>query len=257
MNHPQSEYLVFVDESGSPTMGNIDPLYPLFVLAFFIVRKSDYVAHITPAVQHFKFKHFGHDQVILHERDIRKDSGDFAFLKTPALKAAFLDELTNIISAAPFWLTCVIVDKIKHKARYVNPVNPYHLGLEFGLERVRGFLQQQGEWKVAAGGVPDCADPAVHIIVEKRGRNEDDSLELEFRRICDGANYKNEKLNFEIVFADKKSNSAGLQLADLVARPLGMSMLRPDQPNRAFEAVKPKLLARNGRIEGWGRKCFP
>ena len=103
----------------------------------------------------------------------------------------------------------------------------------------------------------DQADPTVHVIVGKRGRNEDDDLELEFRRICDGANYKSEKFNFEIVFADKKSNAAGLQLADLVARPIGLSVLRPGQPNRAFEAVKPKLLAKNGRIDGWGLKCFP
>lgn len=257
MSNLKSEYLVFVDESGSPTMGNIDPQYPLFVLAFFIVKKSDYVAHITPAVQHFKFKHFGHDQVILHERDIRKDIGNFAFLKTLALKAAFLDELMDIISAAPFHLICVVVDKIKHKARYVYPENPYHLGLEFGLERVRGFLQQQGEWATAANGIQACADPTVHVIVEKRGKNEDDELELEFRRICDGANYRSEKLNFEIVFADKKSNSAGLQLADLVARPIGLSVLRPNQPNRAFDAVKLKLLLKNGQIEGWGLKCFP
>ena len=232
MSNLKSEYLVFVDESGSHTMGNVDLQYPLFVLAFFIVKKSDYVAHITPAVQHFKFKHFGHDQVIFHEREIRKDSGDFSFLKTPALKNAFLDELTDIIAAAPFRMVCVVIDKIKHKARYTNPANPYHLGLEFGLERVRGFLQQQGEWSAAANGSPTRADPAVHVIVEKRGRNEDDELELEFRRICDGANYKSEKLNFEIVFADKKSNSAGLQLADLVARPIGWAALASIPTNR-------------------------
>lgn len=28
---------------------------------------------VCPAVSTFKFKHFGHDQVILHERDIRKE----------------------------------------------------------------------------------------------------------------------------------------------------------------------------------------
>lgn len=257
MSQPQSDFLVFVDESGSPGLGNIDPQYPLFVLAFFIVKKSDYVEQITPAVQHFKFKHFGHDQVILHERDIRKDIGNFAFLKTPALKTAFLDELTEIISAAPFRLVCVVVDKVRHRARYAYPANPYHLGLEFGLERVRSFLQQQGEWATTVKFGQDCLDPSVHVIVEKRGKNEDDDLELEFRRICDGANYKHEKLNFEIVFADKKSNSAGLQLADLVARPIGLSVLRPAQANRAFAAVRPKLLQKNGRIEGWGLKCFP
>ena len=93
--------------------------------------------------------------------------------------------------------------------------------------------------------------------MERRGKNEDDELELEFRRICDGANYQGERLNFEVVFADKKSNSAGLQLADLVARPIGLSVLRPGQPNRAFDAVKSKLLLKNGKVEGWGLKCFP
>ena len=97
----------------------------------------------------------------------------------------------------------------------------------------------------------------MHVVVEKRGKNEDDDLELEFRRICAGANFKTEKWNFEVVFADKKSNSAGLQLADLVARPVGVSVLKPGQANRAFDAVKPKLLQRNGRFMGWGLKCFP
>lgn len=257
MSNPYSDYLVFVDESGSPTMGNIDPQYPLFVLAFLIVKKIDYAKHITPTVQHFKFKHFGHDQVILHEHGIRRDIGDFAFLKTPELKDAFLNELTDIISAAPFWLTCVVVDKSKHKAQYAYPKNPYHLGLTFGLERVCGFLQQNGEWKTRASSSGDRVNPKVHVVVEKRGRNEDEELELEFRRICDGANYVQEKLNFGIVFADKKSNSAGLQLADLVARPIGMSVLRPQQVNRAFDAVKPKLLSRNEKVDGWGLKCFP
>jgi Protein of unknown function (DUF3800) len=64
MNTNLSEYLVFVDESGSPTMGNIDPNYPIFVLAFLIVKKSDYLSSLTPAIQAFKFKYFGHDQII-------------------------------------------------------------------------------------------------------------------------------------------------------------------------------------------------
>ena len=30
MTPPFADYMVFVDESGSPGMGNIDPRYPLF-----------------------------------------------------------------------------------------------------------------------------------------------------------------------------------------------------------------------------------
>ena len=50
---PFSDYLVFVDESGSPTLGNIDPDFPLLVLAFMIVRKDTYLRDIVPAVQGF------------------------------------------------------------------------------------------------------------------------------------------------------------------------------------------------------------
>jgi hypothetical protein len=77
------------------------------------------------------------------------------------------------------------------------------------------------------------------VVVECRGKKEDSELELEFRRICDGANRMGKPLPFDIIFADKKTNSAGLQLADLVARPIGLSILRPNQSNRAFVSGKP------------------
>lgn len=101
------------------------------------------------------------------------------------------------------------------------------------------------------------------IVVECRGKKEDRDLELEFRRICDGANRWNRQLPFAIKFADKKTNSSGLQLADLVARPIGLSVLRPDKPNRAFEVLKRKFFCKGGRqklgvdFEGWGLKIFP
>lgn len=63
--------------------------------------------------------------------------------------------------------------------------------------------------------------------------------------------------------ADKKTNSPGLQLADLVARPIGLQYLRPSQSNIAFEILKTKLYSKYGRkgagrgYEGYGLKCFP
>lgn len=242
-----SDFLVFVDESGSPALGNVDPDYPILVLAFLIVRKTDYLSEIVPALQKFKFNHFGHDQVILHEREIRRDIGAFSFLKTPALKQAFMNELSEIMAAAPFSLVSVVIRKDLLQARYKSPENPYHLALQYGLERVHGFLRQQ----------ESKPNPVVHMVVEKRGGNEDDELELEFRRICDGANFKRDDFPFELVFAHKQSNSSGLQLADLVARPVGMSVIRPDQPNRAFELLRPKLVQVEGNTRGWGLKVFP
>lgn len=55
-----------------------------------------------------------------------------------------------------------------------------------------------------------------------------------------------------------KSNSAGLQMADLIARPVGMKILRPDQPNRAYDIIERKFYRNEkGQFKGWGLKCFP
>ena len=43
------------------------------------------------------------------------------------------------------------------------------------------------------------------------------------------------------MFVLKAAKSVGLQLADLTARPIALSQLRPDQLNRAFEIVRPKI----------------
>ena len=87
----------------------------------------------------------------------------------------------------------------------------------------------------------------VHVIFESRGRKEDRELELEFRRIAandsgSGPGRRNFGLfDFQPVFVPKAANSVGLQLADLTARPIALPHLRPKQPNRAFEIVRPKI----------------
>ena len=101
------------------------------------------------------------------------------------------------------------------------------------------------------------------MVVECRGKKEDAELELEFRRICDGDNQGNRQLPFSIVFADKKTNLTGLQLADLVARPVGLNYIRPKQANQAFALLKKKFFCDGGRTgvgsgyENVGLKIYP
>ncbi len=242
-----SNYIVYVDESGDHGLTSVDTSYPVFVLAFCIFRKQDYINHAVPKLQNFKFQHFGHDQAILHEADIRRDRGSFSFLKSKALKDNFLTQLSEIIDTTPFTLISTVVKKEPYRQRYREPANPYHVALGYGLERVFYFLREQQQSEVLT-----------HVIVEKRGKTEDDELELEFRRICAGNNYEHIQLPFEIVFADKKSNSAGLQFADLIARPIGIHTLRPDQPNHAFGVLEAKFYRNScGSYLGRGLKCFP
>lgn len=67
-----SDYIVYVDESGDHGLTSFDPNYPIFVLVFCIMNKQNYANQIVPNLMNLKFKHFGHDMVVLHEHEIRK-----------------------------------------------------------------------------------------------------------------------------------------------------------------------------------------
>jgi hypothetical protein len=182
---------------------------------------------------------------------VATEKGDFKFASREH-KHQFLSELTDIIEASNFILTSCVIDKEKLRDRGQTDGNPYHLALAFCLETLYDLLLEKNQ------------DGALtHVVVECRGKREDNELELEFRRICSGANRLGKSLPFDIIFADKKVDSPGLQLADLVARPVGMSVLRPGQENRAFQVLKRKFFCSGGRerlgtgFENWGLKIFP
>lgn len=233
----KSEYIIYVDESGDHGLDKIDVDYPVFVLSFCCFSVRNYIDQAVPALQELKFSFFGHDQIILHEHHIRKQKDNFAFLRTDSgLRNMFLEKISTIIQNINVEVFAVIIDKKKLKNKYLHPDNPYNLGLRFGLERIYNFLLEKGQ-----------ENNEVFFVFERRGDKEDNSLELEFRRICDKNTefgYKNvdfSKMKFNIIFADKKSNSSGLQIADLTARPLGINYLRPDQENKAVEIIKEKI----------------
>jgi len=247
-----SNFIVYVDESGDHGMDTLDPNYPVFVLSFCIFHKRYYCETVVPALEKFKFNHFGHDLVVLHEHDIRKEKGAFNFFQGRQHQQQFLNELTQIIDTSNFILISCVIDKTELKNRPGSAPNPYHVALGFCLETLHEFLQEKNQ-----------AGTTTHVVVECRGKKEDNELELEFRRICDGENRQGISLPFNIFFADKKVNSTGLQLADLVARPIGLSVIKPDQENRAFEVLKKKFYCSGGRqnvgngFEHWGLKIYP
>lgn len=78
----KGDYIVYVDESGDHGLKTIDKDYPLFVLTFCCFQIEEYINNAVPLLQRFKFKHFGHDQIVLHETDIRKNKHPFLFLRS-------------------------------------------------------------------------------------------------------------------------------------------------------------------------------
>lgn len=232
-----SDYIVYVDESGDHSLTKIDREFPVFSLSFCVIHKTDYVDAVVPAFQSFKFKYWGHDSVILHEHEIRKTKGDFAFLRADKdRRAAFGKDLHQLMVDVPITIIAAVIDKNKLKARYPTPYNPYEIALKLCMERLLQFLQSKGQ-----------TGKKVHIVFECRGKAEDESLELEFRRIVANASTWGwaardfSVIEFDAQFAKKSVNSTGLQLADLTARPIALKVLRPTQKNRTYDVILTKM----------------
>lgn len=240
------DYIVFVDESGDQSLESVNASYPVFVLSFCIFEKTHYYTHVVPEVLRFKFDFFGSDIPILHEREIRKREGDFSILMRNDVRDEFFDRLNQIMVESEYTIVSSLIDKRKY-SHFNVPDNPYSIGTKFGLERVFFELQERGQ-----------RGSRIPIIFESRGGNEDRILEREFESMVAQSNLTGLRDMFEFHCVSKKANLPGLQLVDLVARPIGVHYLHPDQRNRAWEMLLPKMrTSREGKLEGYGLKIYP
>ena len=243
----QSRFIAFFDECGDHSMEKIDRDFPLFVLATVIVERRGYIEEIVPRLNHFKLSYWDHEGINLHSRDIRKADGPFSILQNSERRERFMAELTNLMKELPYTLFLVAIHKRRHLERYKDHArNPYNLALTFAFERIYHFLEQKGEYHLP-------------VIAEARGKNEDRNLEAAFYKLLTKGTYFIEAKRFNrlycpLLFENKKKNICGLQLADLCAYPSARHILKPEQPNRAFEVVKEHIYD-GGNVKGW--KIFP
>ena len=242
-----SDYILFIDESGDHGLRSIDKHYPVFVLCGVLIGKQGYAQQLSPSLCRLKMDFWGHDEIVLHEHDIRKPKGMFSILQLEETRNRFHAQVGELFSRCDFQLIYSLIRKREYVAKYPDPVNPYELSMSFVLERA--FLEMRSRGQVGR---------RTHVIVEKRGPKEDAQLAVAFDRIVNGGNACCRALPFELVMVSKAANSPGLQIADLAARPVGIRAIRPNQRNRAFEGIRSKI-RRNAKGEalGWGVKVFP
>ncbi|NLD91207.1 MAG: DUF3800 domain-containing protein [Fibrobacter sp.] len=242
-----SRFIGFIDECGDHSMDTIDKDFPIFVLCLTIIERTTYIEHIIPAIATLKLKFWNHEGINLHSRDIRKANGPYGFLQVPDMRKSFLAEISNLISNLECTIFIMCIDKSKHITKYgPRAENPYEFALKMCMERVIHFLKQNNE----------CELP---IIAESRGKREDEELERAFYEFLACGTYfipaeRFKSLKCPLVFWDKRANIAGLQVADLAAYPCARHILKPEQPNQAFDIINQKIYA-NGSVRGW--KVFP
>jgi hypothetical protein len=236
--------IVYLDETGDHSLEKIDAQFPVFVLVFFVVDTADYCSKIVPAVTALKFKHVGHDGAVLHSSDIRRERNDFVFLRHPEKRASFMTDVDTLMESLPYSVIAVAIDKAKHKQRYgPQSRNPYELALEYGMERLK--------WRLDA-----AAQTEVCMIAESRGKVEDDALRAAFFTLLQkGTQYHSFRhLTIRLEFVKKERNVIGLQLADLIAYPIGKFVIT-GKLSAPMRIIFPKF--QQGTAWRHGFKVFP
>lgn len=245
-------YVLFMDESGDHNLESIDRSFPAFCLAGCIFEREHYKEVARPAVETLKQRFWGRTDVILHSSEIRKHRGAFSFLGNEAKRQEFYAAINELIATLDFTVIAVVILKQAHLDHYGDGArHPYHLSLEFIMERYSMLMNRKGK------GVEG------YMMAESRGLKEDTLLKGQFSNLKRfGTRYQPNFGNISTFWMEKKTaNIAGLQIADLIAYPIAAKILRSDLEQKAFDVVIGKLdkalASKGGGILGYGLKIFP
>ena len=245
-------YIMFMDESGDHSLSSIDENFPIFCLVGCIFESAYYHHIARPRVDAFKKRLCGSTQVILHSRDIRKWNGSFSFLHDPKKRGSFCQASNALVGQLDFTILAVVIQKRALLTQYGGAADhPYHLSLEFIVERYSLMMRRRGKKRTG------------YILAESRGRVEDRLLDEEYERLHEyGSAYQANLTNITGLWMRKKAeNIVGLQIADLSAYPVAAKVLRPDKEQKAFDVLEGKLDAappsKGDTILGYGLKISP
>jgi len=170
-------------------------------------------------------------------------------LAEPAFRQRFFAGLNELVASLDFTLVACAIRKDEHLSRYgVAALDPYMISLDVLVER---FCFEVGE--VAGGGM---------IVAERRNATLDHELELAFLNLkIQGTRYVDaaqiERRIAGLALRSKKDNIAGLQLADLVATPIGRGLLGK-KDLQDYEITRSKFRTnRRGESTGFGLIVLP
>lgn len=243
----EMKYYLFIDESGDHGLQTIDESFPVFVLCGIIFSSND---HNTFVERMYKLKtdFWNSKGVIIHSRDIRRCEKEFQILLNLEVKAKFYEQLNNIISESNYTVVSAVIRKSEFIKKYGKLSNVYSISLSFLMERAIFFLDSQQQ------------PVELEIIVEKRGRREDQELSRHYNDVYNKGTFyvrpeRIRQYNTKLRFKAKKENINGLQLADLVAYPIANHIKDPERVNLAYDILKDKFYTAGGKL--YGLKEFP
>ena len=243
------ELVMFLDESGDHSLIKIDEQYPLFVLAGVIMDKDYHDTEAMQIMNKTKKSLFYNSDIIFHTADISRNKNGFEQVKNAGFRHQFFNAMNQMMSDLEYKIVAVAIRKKEHKEKYgLGALDPYLLSLESLVERFVFECEESNKQGI--------------IVAESRNSILDNELELAFLNLkIMGTKYIKAKQIKDTIkqftIRGKKENIPGLQIADLVASPIGRFVLKKNiKPD--FEIIKNKFRkGTSGKFGGYGLVVLP
>ncbi|MFA6601363.1 MAG: DUF3800 domain-containing protein [Candidatus Paceibacterota bacterium] len=220
-----SNMYAFIDESGDHNMDTKtwDNKYTIFVLALVLIEKNSYEV-IDGGLKKIKKDIFGSENFILHTKELNNPNVKTSDPRNKVIcnaekRAEFYGKLNKFIEDAPLKTSYMVIKKREFADQYTNPSDPYEISFENLLNRILFYSKSD----------------SIEVYPECRKSDLDKSFLAEY------AKYSIRGIQFhspeeikrrikKVELKDRKENISGLQIADLLANPVG----------RHFCGIKPK-----------------
>ena len=220
---------------------------------------EDYALQVGPRWNGFKAGYLGRMNRRIHEPQIRGRRLRHWLAKYGSDPEAFESTLDDILVETRYRLIAAVIRKDEFQQEFGNspvdsflPLSQYNIALDFILERFVHYLHYE-------------ADDAVGIVIAERiGPKETAQLRSEYVRLqLEGTQYASPswfryQLNESLMFGDKDDLIPGLEMTDIIARPIAEKVLGRSSTPARWEPIKRKFYdGGQGRPESYGLKVFP
>ena len=213
------KYYLFIDESGDHGLAKFDPGFPVFLLSGVLISEEKY-EELRQKINGLKSSIWGNKEVIFHSRDIRKCEKEFQKLFDLNIKRHFYESLNHIAATTDYCIIASAIQKENFVARFGKLQDDiYEVALSFVIEQAVLALQ--------------TIDPAAElaIIIEERGKKEDNQLEAQLQKIQGGPLRGQQAARGAFDFPHDLSRAATLAFRDL---PVALQ-LRLHLPQRGID----------------------
>lgn len=239
--------LVFIDESGDHNLdlNNSDNQYNVFVLVAICFKNQECYKKFDMEFKLLKKIFFGTDQFILHTSEITRPNKSRNELNLKFNNANFRQKfytaINDIIEKTNFTIIPRAIDKTKFIDKYNDiPPDPYLFSFDYILNRI--FFDTPRRSKIM-------------IYPEERCLAENQRLMTLYERVSkigtkfiSAREIRKRISKFELV--SKNQNFSGLELADLIASPIGRHIIgKKPKPGHevSYAVIKEKF--RQGKLE--------